>query len=130
MAKHNEIGKLGEGIAKKFLMKQDLSFVEKNFSCHLGEIDLIFKEKDTFRFIEVKSVATNRGIYDLSSLSVQPEENLTKDKWQKILKAVEIYKKAKSISQETVWFVDLVCVFIDTDTREARIKWIKHITFN
>lgn len=130
MARHNEIGKLGEGIAKKFLVKQGLSFIEKNFSCHTGEIDLIFKEKDIFRFIEVKSIATNRGVYDLSLLSVQPEENLTRDKWQKILKTIDVYKKVKSISQETTWFVDLVCVFIDNTTREAKIRWIKHITFN
>ncbi len=130
MAKHNEIGKLGEEIAMKFLMKQNFSFVEKNFSCHLGEIDLIFKEKDILRFIEVKSIATSRGIYDLSLLQVQPEENLSRDKWNKILKSIDVYKKTKSISQETAWFIDLLCVFIDTDTREAKIRWIKHITFN
>lgn len=130
MAKHNEIGKLGENIAKEFLMKQGLLFIEKNFNCHLGEIDLIFKEKGSFRFVEVKSISTNRGIYNISTLHVQPEENLTRDKWLKILKSVEVYKKSHSISQETTWFVDLVCVFIDEDTREARIKWIKHITFD
>lgn len=130
MAKHNELGKLGEDIAKKFLMKQNLSFIEKNFNCHLGEIDLIFKEKETYRFIEVKSVLANRGVNDISSLPIQPEENLTQDKWDKILKTTAIYKRTHSISQETAWFVDLVCVFINPDAREAKIRWHKHITFD
>ena len=130
MARHNEIGRLGEDLAKKFLIGQGFSFIEKNFSCRLGEIDLIFKKGDSLRFVEVKSVYADRGLLDFSYLKVQPEENLTKDKFNKIVKTINFYKQVRSISQETPWYIDLVCVYIDTETREAKIRLYQHITLN
>ncbi|MEM0911172.1 MAG: YraN family protein [Pseudomonadota bacterium] len=39
---------------KAYLIEQQLTFIEENYKCKLGEIDLIFKTGQLWVFIEVK----------------------------------------------------------------------------
>lgn len=48
------IGKQTEAAAKKFLLQQGLRFIEENYFCRKGEIDLIMQDKQQLVFIEVK----------------------------------------------------------------------------
>ncbi|HAS6348233.1 YraN family protein [Vibrio sp. IRLE0018] len=48
------IGNQYESLAKEYLQRQGLRFIEANFSTKVGEIDLIFKEAQTIVFVEVK----------------------------------------------------------------------------
>lgn len=50
-----ELGKRGEEIAIRFLKQKGYRIVEKNYSCKMGEMDIIAIEKDTLVFIEVKT---------------------------------------------------------------------------
>lgn len=50
-----ELGKLGEKIAEKYLIKNNYEIIEKNFYCKNGEIDIIAKYKDYIIFVEVKT---------------------------------------------------------------------------
>ncbi len=50
----NKIGKDAEKIAERFLTKQRLKLIERNFNSRFGEIDLIMQEGDTIAFIEVR----------------------------------------------------------------------------
>ena len=53
MEKYNyNLGKLGEKIAEKYLIKNKYTIIEKNFYSKQGEIDIIAEEKDTRRFIK------------------------------------------------------------------------------
>ncbi len=47
-------GQAAERLAADYLKNQGLSFVERNYRCRRGEIDLIFKQDDTWVFVEVK----------------------------------------------------------------------------
>ena len=47
-------GQAAENLAKTYLLKQGFVFIEKNYHCRHGEIDLIFKDNDTIIFIEVR----------------------------------------------------------------------------
>lgn len=47
-------GKIGEELAINYLKKKGYKIIETNFSCKLGEIDIIAKEGETICFIEVK----------------------------------------------------------------------------
>ena len=47
-------GLITEQFAKRYLVKQGLLFVTKNFHCRRGELDLIMLDGDTYVFIEVK----------------------------------------------------------------------------
>ncbi len=48
------IGNQYESLAKEYLQRQGLRFIEANFTTKVGEIDLIFKEAQTIVFVEVK----------------------------------------------------------------------------
>ncbi|MGY5452088.1 YraN family protein [Agarivorans sp. MS3-6] len=47
-------GQLAEQQAADYLIQQGLVLIERNFHCRRGEIDLIFKQGDTWVFVEVK----------------------------------------------------------------------------
>ena len=131
MAYHNEIGKLGEDIAKAFLVKQGLSFVESNFiSYHRGEIDLIFKDKKNKRihFIEVKSIRVN-SLMEESKGHIDPRDNFTREKRTKLLKTIEYYCLRNKVS-ESDWQLDLACIYIDMTTRQAKVEYLQNIEVN
>ncbi len=48
------IGKRAENFACQYLMEQGLRFIEANFRCRRGEIDLIMMDGDEWVFVEVK----------------------------------------------------------------------------
>ena len=128
MAFHNEIGKLGEDIAKAFLMKQGFYFVESNFiSYHRGELDLIFKntKNNKIHFIEVKSIKVN-SLMKESKGHIDPRDNFTKEKYGKLLKTIEYYCLYNKISDKN-WQLDLACIYIDMTTRQAKVEYLPNI---
>ena len=126
MAEHNEIGKIGENIAKTFLMKHGFTVTETNYRIKFGEIDIIAKKDNKLRFVEVKSVKV-RDFSSLETLAIKPEDNLTKDKWSKLVITVESYLQHKNIEQGTRWQIDLACVYINTETREGMVRLLENI---
>ena len=52
-------GEKAEQAAEAFLLKQGLRFIERNYFCRIGEIDLIFKDQNTYVFVEVRFRANN-----------------------------------------------------------------------
>lgn len=50
-----ELGNWGEKQASKYLRKSGYQILEQNYSCKLGEIDLIVYQKDKLIFVEVKT---------------------------------------------------------------------------
>jgi len=126
MAEHNEIGKDGEAVARAFLMKQGFKIIETNYRTKFGEIDIIALKDKKINFVEVKSVKV-RGFDNLEKLKVRPEDNLTSSKLSKILKSVDIYLSHKSISHETKYEIDLACVYLNSETREGRVKIMENI---
>lgn len=70
MAKHNEVGRIGEGIAKEFLIGKGFIFVSANYRKVYGEIDLIFKDiSNKLVFVEVKTVSWETPTIGNSSVS-------------------------------------------------------------
>ena len=55
MANHNEVGKLGEQIAKKHLIQCGYHVLACNWTWGKGEIDIIAKQGDVLVFVEVKT---------------------------------------------------------------------------
>lgn len=126
MAEHNEIGRIGEEIAKTFLMKQGFTIVEQNYRILQGEIDIIARKDNVLRFIEVKSIKV-RDCSQIENLVIKPEDNLTFAKWSKILIAVETYKNHKGVPHETLHQIDLACVYVDTERKQGRVKFLQNI---
>lgn len=126
MAEHNEIGKIGENIAKSFLMKQGFSIVEQNYAIRYGELDIIAKKDNILHFVEVKSIKV-RDCSAIDTLVIRPEDNLTDSKWSKLLITIENYLNHRHVSYETRYQIDLACVYIDTEKREGRVKLLQNI---
>jgi putative endonuclease len=126
MAEHNEIGKIGESIAKEFLMKQGFRLIDQNYAIKHGELDIVAEKDNVLRFIEVKSIKV-RDSTNIDDLLITPEDNLTFAKWSKLLITIESYLNHKGISPEKSYQVDLACVYIDTEKREGRVRLIQNI---
>ncbi|WP_058485542.1 YraN family protein [Defluviitalea phaphyphila] len=84
MINKRSIGEWGEKLAVKFLEKQGITILEKNFRCKIGEIDIIAKEKEYLVFIEVK--------YRKNLSRGYPRE------------AVNYYKQ-RTISKVALWYI-------------------------
>ena len=107
MAKHNEIGILGERIAVKFLISKRIYYSREKFSCERGEIDIIatkIKKKGSFSY-ETKRYSLYRSktkkllFLEIKDNVFAPENNLTKSKRQRLLKAIRHYLSYRKINE-------------------------------
>jgi len=76
-------GKFYEEKAKEFLIQKGYSFIDENFSCKYGEIDLIFKDCNTLVIVEVKARKKKIGF--------EIKKSMDKKKVKRILKSTETY---------------------------------------
>ena len=118
MSNSLSLGKLGEGIAKDFLKKQGYKFIEQNFRCRLGEIDLIAKDKNTLVFVEVKT--------RLDTDTISPEESVPLSKISKIKKTIQYYLLNKE-HKNLLLRIDFVGIVLNKNNEILRINLIKNI---
>ncbi|NLD11372.1 MAG: YraN family protein [Clostridiales bacterium] len=77
------IGNLGEELATGMLYAQGYEILERNFSCRLGEIDIVCASGNTLVFVEVKT----RTSADLG----RPAESVGSGKQHRIRRVAEYY---------------------------------------
>lgn len=128
-----KIGSLGEDIACKYLKNKGFSIIERNYWKKFGEIDIIAQKAGIIHFIEVKSVSretkndcflpAGRQAYE----NYEPTDNIHWKKMERLQRAIHIYLEEKNVSDETNWQIDAVSVFINRDTRRARVDMIEDI---
>jgi putative endonuclease len=106
-----DFGKSGEDTAVKYLESCGYEIIERNFSCKIGEIDIIAKEGDYLVFVEVKS----RKNFDYGF----PIEAITKGKIRNIKKAAEFYLMVKGKRDIDIRF-DVVEVIVG-EQKEVRL---------
>lgn len=126
MAEHNEIGKIGENLAKAFLMKQGFTVLDTNYRILQGELDIVAKKDNRIHFVEVKAVKV-RDLSEIESLYVRPEDNLTANKYSKLLVTIDSYLKNRGVSHETRYQLDLACVYVNLEAREGRVLLMQNI---
>ncbi|MFH1096345.1 MAG: YraN family protein [Candidatus Desantisbacteria bacterium] len=105
-----KLGQYGEDTAAKYLLKQGVKILEKNYRCGYGEIDIIAKDRDTLVFVEVKTRKT--------STYLSPFLAVNKHKQLQISKVALHYLLEKKIQAIPCRF-DVVIV-VDED-----IQWIR-----
>lgn len=74
-----KIGKLGEELAKKFLMKHGYSILEENYTKKYGEIDLIAQKEGNLHFVEVKSLVSRQNVGGQAHETNQKVSRVTED---------------------------------------------------
>lgn len=113
---NKQIGALGEKYAAEYLKSKKYKILRMNFSCRLGEIDIVAKDKKSIVFVEVK---TRRSINYGKGM-----EAVNYHKQQKIRKVALCYLK-----QNTPIFSDIRFDVIDiliTNEHEAKIEHVEN----
>ncbi|NLW25153.1 MAG: YraN family protein [Clostridia bacterium] len=78
-----ELGNLGENLAMEKLKDMGYKIICRNFTCRLGEIDIIAQDKDILVFIEVRSRKADTYGF--------PSETVNFRKQQKLRKVAQYY---------------------------------------
>lgn len=127
MAKHNQIGVIGENIATKYLQNKGFSVIDRNYRKKWGELDIIVQKDACFHFVEVKTVSRKSydGKFRQEINDYKPEDNMHPWKLKRLKRAVRSYILEKHVGDS--WQFDLACVFLDQEKRVAKIKYIENL---
>ena len=112
-----EVGKLGEKVAQKFLKKQGYRIREVSFRCPHGEIDIIAQKKDYLVFVEVRTKSNlNFGT---------PEESLTQSKKKKLIASALTYANTHQ-NLPSLWRIDVIAIELNDKGQAKRIELIEN----
>lgn len=116
---HNQkIGKLGESLARKYLIKKGYKIIDSNIKTSYKEIDIIASREEFFVFIEVKTRTSNK--FGMA------HEAMTDAKIKNLQDAIELYIYNNNLKLNNVR-LDLISVDLDMVKRLANIKHYKEI---
>ena len=113
------IGKEAERLARTFLEQQGLVFVQHNYRCRTGEIDLVMQEAQELVFIEVK--------YRSKKQHGSAIDYFHASKRRKFESAVMHYMQEKSLNPSVVPHrIDLIAIDNNKSSQQD-IDWLKNI---
>ncbi len=108
-------GNYGEDLAEKYLKKNKCKILDRNYSCKLGEIDIIACNKQYILFVEVKTRGEN--------YIFTPSEAVTKSKQIKLLKTATHYLMNNKINLQPRFDVCEVYLFAN---KKPEINYIEN----
>lgn len=111
------LGKLGEDLAKQYLLDQGYSFITANFHSKAGEIDLVFQDTDTLVFVEVKT----RHTVEYGP----PEEAVTPWKLKAIIRTGEYFK---TLHPEFPKLLRVDVIAIDLTSIKPTLRHLENVT--
>ena len=88
----NSLGKFGEQQAALFLQKKGYKILEMNYSCRLGEIDIIAQNEKYIVFCEVK--LRKNDVFGSGM------EYVTKSKQTKVIRAAMMYMQPREMDRQ------------------------------
>jgi putative endonuclease len=129
MAKHNEIGAMGEKVVAKYLENKGFFVTDRNYRKKWGELDIISQKNEVLHFIEVKTVSRKSygGKFEQEINNYRPEDNMHPWKIQRLRRVIQTYLLEKYRSKDPVWQFDLACVFLDQERRVAKVRFMENI---
>lgn len=131
MARHNEIGKLGEDLAAQWIFSRGFTIIERNYSKKWGEIDIVARETDgKTHFIEVKTVSyETKAAMELavSHQTWRPEENVDRNKQDRLKRAIQTWLSQNL--EVNAWQIDILTVRLVPREKIARVKLIESVIF-
>ncbi len=105
-----------EKLALRYLKKQGLKFLQKNYHCRLGEIDLVMSDQGYIVFIEVryrKNTGFGNGL-----------DTVTKNKQQKLIKTAQLYLIQEGLYEKVPARFDVVS--ISSGKLKPELIWVKN----
>lgn len=132
-----ELGKKGESICCRYLIKNGFEIISRNYHKRIGEIDIIAFKKGTIHFFEVKTVSretVNRNKSYNNDYHHNPEENVTREKINRIEKTAQLFLSEKGFKDEYIQ-IDLLTVYLTKNNYSMEelnyfINYIPNINFN
>jgi len=130
------IGGIGENLAVRFLINNGFEIIDRNYYKKIGEIDIICFKKGVLHFFEVKTVSRETFNY-IDIEKYRPENNVTRDKINKIEKTAHIFLREKGFTDDNIQ-IDLLTVYIlnknkeevlNSSDIECIIKYFPNINF-
>lgn len=113
MASHNDTGKLGEDLAKNYLVQQGYRILHTNWRYGHLEIDIIATKENYIHFIEVKTRTTSyHGL---------PEEKVSRTKLKNLQTAASHYLHFAN-TKKRVQFDTLAIVIAKNDVNYSLIE--------
>lgn len=109
-----KIGRKAEEVALQYLTRAGLKLITQNFSCRLGEIDLILWDQKTVVFAEVR--------YRSSTNYISPKETITPNKQRRIWKTAQYFLVRQKWIDAFPCRFDVLAIYSD---RAPSIEWIK-----
>jgi len=118
--RHLELGSYGEKLALDYFKNQDFLIKERNFRKKWGEIDIVAYDKKTKEtvFIEVKTRLRD------GSLAIDPEEELTTKKIQRLKRIILSYLSLKRLENQP-WRFDFVAIELKDFQSKPIIRYYK-----
>lgn len=117
MSFHNEVGKIGESLAREFLEEQGYKILDQNYKTRYAEIDLISVYKKTLVFVEVRTkIGENFGT---------PEETINKNKLRKVLQNAKAYSAFKNWQGPAR--IDAICIVLKPNYSIKRLNHYENI---
>jgi len=102
----SERGQKGEDKACEYLANNGYRVIERNFTCKLGEIDVIAKKGKCLIFLEVKAKLQKKR-----ENLWPPELNITERKKEKLRKLAEYYISANDFRERDVPYqLDVIAI--------------------
>lgn len=105
------IGSDGEEKAVQYLVQQGCSIIMTNYTCKIGEIDIIAKDEETVLFIEVK--------WRKNIKMGRPYEAVNYPKQMKVIKSAMLYAQQKNLFEKPMRF-DVIEIVGE------EISWLKN----
>ena len=91
MARHNELGRLGEQIAAEYLIKKGYTIRDSNWRWQRYEIDIVCEHNGRIVIVEVKT---------RTSGFIEPADAITRHKMLYLVKAANVYVKLYNLRHE------------------------------
>ena len=110
MAKHNDLGDLGEEIAVKELNLKGYQILERNFRFKRDEVDIIAQKDQIIVFVEVKTRE--------SDYLGRPEEAVSMAKQKRIIKVANHYMIENDLDLEGRF--DIFGILVNKNGQEVR----------
>ena len=109
-----QIGRRGEDIAAAFFVEQGYEVADRNWRCALGEVDVVARKGDEWRFVEVKLRTSLRFGY--------PEEAVTSRKRRHTFAAMQYYMDATGLREDQV-HLDVLAIL--EEDGKTDIQWFR-----
>lgn len=120
-----KIGRIGENVAIKYLLKNGYKILERNYSFRikngpqLGEVDIIAEKDGKIFFFEVKA----RSKKDM----IGPEEKVNFKKIKKIRQIAQIWLDVQKKYFFQEWEIGVIAITVNFENKTAKITCFKNV---